>query len=119
MKLKYQIAMVAVSLLFLASIPVVRHQRAPGFIKAFFSAEAYPTNLAVFRVVFFVALASSFSVSNIVWFSSIPAELRFAPPGLQWLLTELPINETWAWTASVTSAHCLRTPTRGEASSLT
>ena len=101
MKLKYQLAIVAVTILFLAGILLVRQQRAPGLIKDFFSAETQPINLAMFRVVFFVALACSFSVPNIVWFSSIPAELRFPPPGLHWLLAHLPINETWAWSASV------------------
>src|SRR5258705_13268798 len=101
MKLKYQIAIVAVSILFFLAILIVRDRRAPRFIRDFFNAEAYPTNLAVFRIVFFIALACSFSVSNTVWFSSIPAELRFAPPGLHWLLAHLPINENWAATASV------------------
>src|SRR6202171_4707697 len=101
MKLKYQLAIVALTGLFLAGLLLMRQQKAPRLIKAFFSAQADPINLAMFRVVFFVALACSFSVPNIVWFSSIPAELRFPPPGLHWLLAHLPINETWAWSASV------------------
>src|SRR5438034_765519 len=101
MKLKYQISILAVSVLFFLSIFLIRDSRAPRFLRDFFNAEASPSNLAVFRIVFFIALACSFSISNIVWFSSIPAELRFAPPGLQWLLTHLPIDDKWAWTASV------------------
>ena len=101
MKLKYQIAIVGISVLFILAIALVRNRRAPKLITAFFESEGPPINLAVFRIVFFVALACSFSVSNIEWFSSLPTELRFPPPGLHWLSTYLPINNTLAWTASV------------------
>lgn len=101
MKLKYELAILAVSLLFIVALFLVRDRRAPGFIREFFNAEAYPTNLAIFRIVFFIALACSFSVSNTIWFSSLPPELRFAPPGLQWFLSYLPINENWGAAASV------------------
>jgi predicted DCC family thiol-disulfide oxidoreductase YuxK len=98
MKLKYQIAMLGVGVL-LILLPLLLRRR-PRFIREFFAAETEPINLAVFRVIFFVALAFSFSVSNTAWFGSIPPELQFAPQGLYWLVKNLPISEAAAWWAA-------------------
>jgi len=100
MKLKYRLAIVAVSFLFILGISLIRYRRVPAFIEDFFNAESHPLNLAMFRFIFFIALACSFSVPNVVWFSSLPSQLRFAPPGLEWLSTDLLINQKVAWTAS-------------------
>ncbi len=71
-----------------------------GVIKRFFNATTYPINLAVFRIVLFFTLFNSVDVSEVVWFSQFPVELRFAPTGLEWLPDYLPINETWATASS-------------------
>jgi len=100
MKPKYYIAMAATGLLLLVASLLLR-RRAPRFIRDFFAADTDPLNLAIFRVVFFLLLAFSFSVSNTVWFASIPAELQFPPPGLRWLLAYLPVNEGLAQITSL------------------
>lgn len=112
MKLKYQIAILGTGVLLLVGVLLLRRW-SPRFVKDFFTADTDPTNLAIFRIVFFLLLASSFSVSNIVWFSSIPAELRFPPQGLAWLTQILPINPTWAWIASVLLLICCITAALG------
>lgn len=76
------------------------HHKTRCVIKRFFTATTHPINLAVFRFVFFVTIFSSVNVSEVVWFSQFPAELRFAPTGLGWLLHYLPINATWATVSS-------------------
>src|SRR5262249_44911260 len=99
MKLKYEIAMAGTGVLLLLG-PLLLRRHIPRFVEEFFTAVASPVNLAVFRIVFFLLLASSFSTSNVVWFSSIPVELQFPPVGLHWVLKHLPINETYARIAS-------------------
>jgi predicted DCC family thiol-disulfide oxidoreductase YuxK len=54
----------------------------------------------VFRIVFFGCLFNSINTSEIVWFSQLPPELKFAPTGLGWLLSYLPINQTLAGASS-------------------
>ncbi len=76
------------------------HRRTRGIIKRFFTATTHPINLAVFRIVLFFTLFNSVDVSEVVWFSQFPVELRFAPTGLEWLPDYLPINETWATASS-------------------
>src|SRR6266446_439128 len=62
----------------------------------FFSAATHPINLAIFRVVLFYMIFNQVDVSNVTWFSQIPAELRVAPQGLGWLIADyLPINATY------------------------
>ena len=70
-----------------------RHEIFRG-IRNFFAAESNPINLAIFRVVLFWTLLSSFSISYTSNFAQIPAELRFLPSGLGWIFDYLPINET-------------------------
>jgi len=100
MKLKYQLAMVAVTVLFLAGLLLMRQQKAPRLIRTF---SAPKQIRLIWQCSGGLLCGTRFIVlcSNIVWFSSIPPELRFPPPGLHWLLAHLPINETWAWGASV------------------
>lgn len=100
MKLKYEIAVVVTGILLIAA-PCLFWRRAPKFVKAFFTDLSAPINLAVFRIVFFFLILFSFSVSNVAWFGNLPAELRFPPTGLHFLLAHIPINESVAWFASV------------------
>jgi hypothetical protein len=81
MKPKYQIAMLAMSLVLIFGTWLL-HRWPPRLLKDYFGATSPPINLAVFRLIFFLLFAFSFSVSNVVWFSSIPRELQFAPQGL-------------------------------------
>src|SRR5258706_13440086 len=100
MKLKYEIAVVGVGILLIA-VPLMFWRYPPKFVKAFFTDVAAPINLAVFRIGFFVIILFSFSVDNVAWFGSLPAELRFPPTGLNSILAHIPINESVAWFASV------------------
>jgi predicted DCC family thiol-disulfide oxidoreductase YuxK len=69
-----------------------------SYLREFFTAATHPLNLTVFRVVFFsTLLANAEDYSwEVSWFSQLPPDLQFPPHGLGWLLTFLPINETWA-----------------------
>jgi len=58
----------------------------------FFTARSSPINLAILRIVFFAVLFQFVDVEHLVWFSQIPAELRFPPVGVGWLLPYVPIN---------------------------
>lgn len=78
----------------------------PKFVKDFFTATTAPINLAIFRIVFFIALACSFSVSNTAWFGTVPPELQFPPQGLYWIVKHLPISEGLVWYASVLMLIC-------------
>ena len=100
MKLKYEIAILVMGFLLIAA-PCLWWRRAPHFVKAFFTDVTAPINLAVFRIVFFLLILFSFSVDNVAWFANLPAELRFPPTGLNFLLGHIPINESVAWFASV------------------
>jgi predicted DCC family thiol-disulfide oxidoreductase YuxK len=77
-------------------IASVKYRSTICIIKEFFTAVAHPINLAVFRMVLFWMLFNSVDISQVVWWSQVPAALRIAPRGLGWLLDYLPINETWA-----------------------
>jgi len=98
--LKYEIA-VAIAGTLLILVPYLFWRRAPRFVKSFFTAVNSPLNLAVFRIVFFFLVLFSFSIQETVWFGSLPAELRFPPAGVQYILAHVPINEAVAWYASV------------------
>jgi predicted DCC family thiol-disulfide oxidoreductase YuxK len=111
MKLKYQIAMIGAGVLLLL-LPLLR-RRLPQFVRDFFTAVTDPVNLATFRIVFFVTLAFSFSISNTAWFGSVPADLQFPPQGLHWLVKHLPISAAWAWWASVVLLLCCITAALG------
>jgi predicted DCC family thiol-disulfide oxidoreductase YuxK len=100
MKLKYEIAVVGMSIL-LIGVPWLFWRRTPKFVKAFFTEVSAPINLAIFRIVFFLLILFSFSVNNVVWFGNLPAELRFPPTGLNFFLAHIPINESVARLASV------------------
>lgn len=100
MKLKYEIALIISGVLMLLA-PMLLWRRAPRFVRDFFTATAAPVNLAIFRIVFFVVVLFSFSVNNMAWFGSLPAELRFPPTGLQSIVAKIPINESFAQGISV------------------
>jgi predicted DCC family thiol-disulfide oxidoreductase YuxK len=99
-KLKYEIALMATGALMLFG-PALLWRRAPRFVHDFFTAATSPVNLAIFRIVLFAVVLSSFSIHNVQWFAALPADLQFAPPGLSLVLAHVPINQTVAWYASV------------------
>ncbi len=76
------------------------HRQALARMRDFFGVPTHPINLAVFRVILFGTILLSFGVSEIAWFSQIPAELRDSPLGFEWLSNHLPINVTWATISS-------------------
>ena len=98
---------------FLLLAPILLHKRAPRFIKEFFTAETDAVNLAIFRVVFFWILASKVSVSQTVWFSTIPHDLQFPPMGLGWVLEHLPVNPLLAQGAAILLLVCCFTAAIG------
>jgi predicted DCC family thiol-disulfide oxidoreductase YuxK len=66
-------------------------------ILEFFTEAGDPLNLAVFRIVVFVALLYAFFHGpDVLWYSRLPHELIVPPLGLKWLLTILPIQENVA-----------------------
>src|ERR1700693_2867942 len=83
----------------LIAVAVVLRRKTRSIIIDFFAATTSPINLAVFRVVVFWTLLHSCHHSRVVWFSQIPAELRVAPLGIEWLRDYLPINREWATSA--------------------
>ncbi len=100
MKLKYEIAVIGMGVLLIA-FTWLFWRRGPRFVKAFFTGVTAPINLAIFRIVFFLLILFSFSIKNVAWFGNLPAELRFPPTGLSFILAHIPINESVAWFASV------------------
>ncbi len=80
-------------------VAVVLRRKVRPILIEFFTATTSPINLAVFRVVVFWTLLQSCHHSRVVWFSQIPAVLRVAPLGLEWLPHYLPIDPRWATSA--------------------
>ena len=80
-----------------------------AFLKAFFTTATHPVNLGLLRIVLFWTLLQSADVSRTVFFSRLPAELRFEPAALGWVVNHLPWNETWVWTVSNLYMFCCLT----------
>ena len=99
MKLKYEIAVIGTGALMLI-VPYLFWNRAPKFIRDFFTATSAPVNLAVFRIVLFTLVLFSFSIGNVAWFGSLPPELRFPPTGLNFVISHIPITESVVWYAA-------------------
>jgi hypothetical protein len=76
-------------------VGVLVRREAVAFLKAFFTKATHPVNLALFRIVLFWTPFEEVDVSSIVFFSQLPAELRFAPSGFGWLLNSFPLHEAW------------------------
>lgn len=83
----------------LVAVAFVWRRKLRSVIVDFFAAATSPINLAVFRVAVFWALLHSCHDSRVIWFSQIPAELRVAPIGLEWLPEYLPIDGRWSTVA--------------------
>lgn len=81
--------------------PLVLRSRAPRFVRDFFTGTTSPINLAMFRIALFTIVLFSFSIHNVAWFAGLPAELRFPPAGLGFLVSHFPINQTVAWYAAI------------------
>src|SRR5262245_38123758 len=77
-------------------VGVLVRREAVAFLRAFFTKSTYPVNLALFRIVLFWTLFQEVDVSNIVFFSQLPSDLRFAPSGFGWLLNSVPLPEVCA-----------------------
>ena len=71
MKPKYEIAVIGTAALMLI-VPYLFWNRAPKFVRDFFTATSAPVNLAVFRIVLFTLVLFSFSMGNVAWFGSLP-----------------------------------------------
>jgi hypothetical protein len=61
-------------------------------LRRFFFEPSPPTNLALLRVAVFGGLTIVSLQTSAVWWASVPAELRFMPPGWRWLHGVLPIS---------------------------
>src|SRR5205807_8161422 len=99
MKLKYEIAIVGMSILLVTAM--LFRDRAPSFIRTFFTEATSPFNLAIFRIIFFLLVLFSFSVGITAWFGDLPTELRVPPIGLQFILAHVTINQSFAREVSI------------------
>jgi hypothetical protein len=65
-------------------------------IKKYFLEQDSPFNIAIFRIIFFSFILISFNgyfgIKKILWFSHLPADLRFPPVGMNYLLSVVPIT---------------------------
>jgi predicted DCC family thiol-disulfide oxidoreductase YuxK len=84
------------SLLYLTALngPKIR-----SILRQFFQEADSPFNIAVFRIAFFSFLLFLPVSQETVWYSSFPKDLQFAPMGMGWLLSWLPINPSLAYAA--------------------
>lgn len=64
------------------------------FDRKFFTSDTSPLNLAIFRFIFFIIVATQLEWDRLLFLSEMPQELRFPPPGLGWLVPWLPIDPT-------------------------
>jgi predicted DCC family thiol-disulfide oxidoreductase YuxK len=94
---KIVISFIAMSFLI---IVIIKRRSLQHIISDFFSAVTHPINLAVFRVVLFYTIFDAVDRPSVLWFSQVPTELQVAPFGAKWLIDYVPINVTWATTAS-------------------
>jgi hypothetical protein len=61
---------------------ILLRRNPPEFLKRFFTEVTAPINLAIFRMVLFAAVLSSFTIETVRWFGGLPKKLQFAPSGL-------------------------------------
>lgn len=85
----------------LATLATLLYRHTFSLFRQILDRVSAPINLAIFRVVLFSNLLFPDIVVHTVFYSQIPAELRFLPAGLGWLFDYVPVDETWARTASV------------------
>ena len=62
----------------------------PQLFTDFFRAKSHPLNLAIFRIVYFSVLLPRPSLKKTLHLLAIPDESRVAPPGLSWMVNNLP-----------------------------
>ena len=62
----------------------------PRLFQDFFSAPSHPHSLAIFRILYFLTLYPRVGVNYIVGLSQLPHEMRIAPPGLGWFVSNIP-----------------------------
>ena len=61
-------------------------------IKNYFSEEDSPFNIAIFRIILFFFVLTSFHEDRIIWFSQLPSDLKFPPVGMNFILSVIPIT---------------------------
>ena len=105
MKLKYQIVLLVAGVAFVV-VPLLMRRRAPAFVREFFSTPTEAINLAVFRVILLLYIIYFFFTQNVLWYSRMPPELLFPPPGLGWAAAYLPLGEASVRAASVLFIAC-------------
>lgn len=74
--------------------------RYPNLFADFFGAKSHPINLAILRIVFFLALLPRPTLKKTLHLLSLPDESRVAPPGLSWMVENLPESpelNTWLY----------------------
>jgi predicted DCC family thiol-disulfide oxidoreductase YuxK len=104
-KLKYQIALLVAGAALIV-VPLLLRRRAPGFVRRFFGTPTEAVNLAMFRVVLLLYVIYFFFTQNVLWYSRMPRELLFPPPGLGWVASYLPVGEASVRAASVLFIAC-------------
>jgi len=77
---------------FLAFVAVLNWPQFASAIKRYFSASSHPLNLAVFRIIIFSGLLDKAIKSKAVFFSGLPKELLYPPPGLENIIQYIPMN---------------------------
>ena len=84
----------------LLSLAAIYYRQVRGLITRFFSAEAHPLTLALFRIVLFTFAAFLYSRDYYLLFSRLPEEFLSPPLGMNWILSALPLSPgtvTWAY----------------------
>jgi len=84
---------------YLTAVCAAKRERVGKIIRDFFTAEAGPVNLAIFRIVFFGTLLAWDELPKVVWYSRLPEELQFPLGGLGWVFHHLPFDEASVLTA--------------------
>jgi predicted DCC family thiol-disulfide oxidoreductase YuxK len=105
LKLKYQLALLLTAATLIV-VPLLLRRRAPSFLRKFFSTPTDAVNLALFRIIFFLLVIYFYFTLDVPWYSRMPPEFLFPPPGLGWLAAHLPISEAFAHTASILFLLC-------------
>ena len=85
---------------FCQSLLLLGSLRYPNLFSDFFGAESYPINLALFRIAFFLTLYPRVSLRKTLSLLQVPDESRVAPPGLSWMVENLPESpelNTWLY----------------------
>ena len=76
------------------------HKPTYNIFYRFFTAKSSPLDLSIFRMIlfaaFFLYVVRELKVERIIFLSQLPVDLRYPPPGLGFIIYNLPINTTLA-----------------------